>query len=129
MMRVQMLALASSLVLLLFVVEMVRRKRLLERYSLLWLAGGLVLVVLSASPRLLDRLAPFLGFAYPPAALFLGGFFLLVLLSLHFSLAISKLSDRNRILAQRVALLEEKLERERQSSERGLLPAEHFEGD
>lgn len=106
MIRIQLVSLVLSGALLLFVVEMVRRGRLLEQYSLLWILGALSLVVLSASPRLLDRVAPLLGIAYAPAALFLGGIFLLVLLALHFSLVVSKLTEQNRILAQKLALRE-----------------------
>ncbi|MBI5014190.1 MAG: DUF2304 domain-containing protein [Deltaproteobacteria bacterium] len=107
MIRIQLLSLVLSLGLLAFVVEMVRREKLLEQYSLLWIFGSVVLLALSASPRLLDRVAPVLGIAYPPAALFLGGIFLLVLLALHFSLVVSKLSKQTRILAQKLARLEE----------------------
>ncbi|MHB8762940.1 MAG: DUF2304 domain-containing protein [Deferrisomatales bacterium] len=106
MIRLQIVSLALSLGLLLFVLEMVRRRRLLERYSLPWLAGAAALVVLSASPRLIDRLAPMLGVAYPPTVLFLGGLFLLVLVALHFSLIVTKLTEQNRVLAQRLARLE-----------------------
>ncbi len=111
MIRIQIVSLALSLCLLLFVVEMVRRQRLLERYSLLWIAGSTALLLLSSSPRTLDRVAPLLGISYPPAALFLGGLFLLALLALHFSLVISKLTEQNRILAQRLALIEEERRR------------------
>jgi len=104
--RIQILSLVVSLGLLLFVVEMVRRKRLLEQYSLVWIAGSLGLLILSAWPGLLDRTAPLLGIAYAPAALFLGGLFLLVVLALHFSLVVSKLSRQSRILAQKLARLE-----------------------
>ena len=104
--RAQIPALVVSLCLLPFVLERVRRKRLQEQYSLLWIAGSLGLLVLSAWPGLLDRTAPVLGIAYPPAALFLGGLFLLVLLCLHFSLAISKLARQNRILAQKLGRME-----------------------
>lgn len=107
MIRIQLLSLVISTGLLVFVIEMVRREKLLEQYSLLWILGSGVLLALSASPRLLDRVAPLLGISYAPAALFLGGIFLLVLLSLHFSLVVSKLSKQNRILAQKLARLEE----------------------
>lgn len=106
MIRLQVLSLTLSLGLAAFVVEMVRRRRLLERYSLLWLLGAGVLVLFSSSPGLMDRVAPLLGVSYPPAVLFLGGLFLLVLLCLHFSLAISRLTEQNRVLAQQLARLE-----------------------
>lgn len=104
--RVQVVGLLLALTLLGYVFEAVRRRALLERYSLLWIFGCLCLVVLTSWPGLLDLLAAAVGVYYPPAALFLGGLFLLVLLSLHFSLAISRLTEQNRKLAQRLARLE-----------------------
>lgn len=106
MIRIQLVSLCAVLGLFFFVVEMVRREKLLEKYSLLWMLGSLLLVVLSASPRTLDRVAPLLGISYPPAALFLAGTFLLVVVALHFSLVASELAEQNRILAQKLALLE-----------------------
>jgi len=106
MIRIQALSISISISLLIFIVEMVRRKRLKEQYSLLWIFGVIGLVSLSTWPGLLDKVAPILGIAYPPAVLFLGGVFLMLILSLHFSLAISRLSDENRILAQKLARLE-----------------------
>lgn len=120
--RIQTIAVTSSVALLAFVFEMIRRRRLLEKYALLWIFGGTGLVVLSSWPGVLDRVAPLLGIAYPPAALFLGGLFLLLLLVLHFSLAISRLSEQNRALAQWVALGERTAEtpgRDRGSSRPG----------
>lgn len=106
MIRIQLFSFLASMALLVFIVEMVRRKRLKEQYSLLWIFGAIGLVLLSAWPGLLDKLAPLCGIAYPPAVLFLGGLFLLVLLSLHFSMVISRLSEQNRILAQKLAVIE-----------------------
>jgi hypothetical protein len=106
MIRIQIVSFTLALVLFFFVLELVRRQKLLEKYSLPWLAGALALVGFSVSPRLMDRVAPLLGIAYPPAALFLGGMFLLVLVALHFSQVISVLTEQNRVLAQRLALLE-----------------------
>ncbi|MBI5014208.1 MAG: DUF2304 domain-containing protein [Deltaproteobacteria bacterium] len=102
--RIQIIAVAASVSLLLFVIDMIRRRKLLEKYALLWILGGAGLLVLSAWPGVLDRVAPIVGISYPPAVLFLGGLFLLILLVLHFSLAVSKLSEQNRTLAQRFAL-------------------------
>lgn len=107
-------AAAASVVLVLVVLELIRSRRLQERYALLWLVTGLVLLALSLWRTGLNTVAGWVGVTgYPPAVLFaVGAFFVLVVL-LHYSTVISKLSDQNRILAQRLALLESGLERER----------------
>jgi hypothetical protein len=108
--RVSIVAALAALALLFVVFELIRRRRLSERYALLWIVTGVVILVLALWRGLLSTLADAVGIAYPPSALFvLAAFFILVVL-LHYSTVISKLADQNRILAQRLALLEEELE-------------------
>ena len=111
--RVQVFAVFLSVLLLLAVLELVRRRRLLERYALLWLFSATVLIGLSVWRGLLEQVAAAVGIAYPPSALFLIAFGFILLLLLHFSIAVSRLSDQTKVLAQRLALLEE---RQRHSS-------------
>jgi hypothetical protein len=106
--RIQIVAIVASALLLLTVLELVRRRRLLERYALLWLFSALVLMGLAIWRGLLEEVAAAVGIAYPPSALFLIAFGFILLLLLHFSLAISRLSDQSKVLAQRIALLEER---------------------
>src|SRR5439155_23157884 len=107
--RVSIASAIAAVVLLLVILELIRSRRLQERYALLWLLTGLVIFVLAVWRGLLSRLADLVGIAYPPSALFvLAAFFVLVVL-LHYSTVISKLSDQNRILAQRLALFEHRL--------------------
>jgi hypothetical protein len=97
----------ASLVLLVVVFELIRSRRLRERYALLWLATGAVLLALSAWRDGLNTLADWAGIeGYPPAALFAVGLFFIIVVLLDYSTVISKLADQNAILAQRVALLE-----------------------
>ena len=111
--RVSIAAAIAAAILLLVVFELIRSRRLQERYALLWLLTGLVIFVLAIWRGLLGRLSDLVGIAYPPSALFvLAAFFVLVVL-LHYSTVISQLSDQNRILAQRLALLEHQLGEER----------------
>ncbi|GAB4257118.1 MAG: hypothetical protein Kow0092_03720 [Deferrisomatales bacterium] len=105
---VQILAVATATVIALFVIELIRRRRLLEQYAILWIFGSALLLLLSLWPGLLDRIAPRLGIAYPPAVLFLAGILVLVLLAIHFSVIASRVTDQNRKLAQRLALLEDR---------------------
>jgi hypothetical protein len=108
---VSIAASVGSILLILVVFELIRRRRLRERYALLWLLTGLVLLVLSAWRGGLNTIAGWVGVeTYPPAILFaVASFFILVVL-LHYSTVISKLSDQNSILAQRIALLESRLD-------------------
>jgi hypothetical protein len=97
---------AGPAIFLLIVLEMVRRRRLREDYSLLWLGTFGILFVLSLFSRsLLDILAHWMGIAYPPTALFVIGFGLLLLVMLQFSTVITRLARENRQAAQHIAML------------------------
>ena len=100
----------ASLALLLVVLELIRRRLLRERYALLWLATGLTLTALSAWRGGLNTIAGRVGVrSYPPAVLFAVGILFILAVLLHYSTVISRLSDQNILLAQRLALLEERL--------------------
>ncbi len=96
------------------VIELIRQRKLQERYALLWIVTGAVMLVLAVWRGALYALADATGVAYPPSALYMvAGLFVLIVL-LHYSTVLSRLSDQNKTLAQRVALLEERLrDRER----------------
>jgi Uncharacterized conserved protein (DUF2304) len=108
--RISIAASIASALLILVVLELIRGRRLKERYALLWLATGLILLVLSAWRGGLNTIAGWLGVrGYPPAVLFAVGLLFVILVLLHYSTVISRLSDQNVILAQRLALLEAKV--------------------
>jgi hypothetical protein len=107
----------ASFVLVLVVLELIRSRRLRERYALLWLATGIVLTVLSAWRQGLNTIASWLGVrSYPPAVLFAVGILFILAVLLHYSTVISRLSDQNVVLAQRMALLEQELRAPRSES-------------
>jgi hypothetical protein len=114
--RIQIVAILGSAILLLVVLEMVRRRRLQERYALVWLGSALVLMGLAAWRGGLGKVSDLLGIAYPPNALFFIAFAFVLLLLLHFSAAVSRLADQSKVLAQRLALLEERVRREEQAT-------------
>ena len=117
--RIQIVAIVASVGLLLVVLELVRRRRFLERYALLWLLSAVVMLALAIWTGLLESVAKAVGIFYPPNALFLVAFGFVLLLLLHFSLAVSKMSDQIRVLAQRLALLESRQEeRDAENEER-----------
>lgn len=108
--HLQLVAIVSTLMLLGVILELVRRKRMLERYAIVWLLSALALLVFAIWGGLLNTVAEALGVAYPPNALFLIAFGFVILLLLHFSLAVSRLSDQSKVLAQRLALLEQRVD-------------------
>jgi hypothetical protein len=109
--KVSIAATIASLLLLLAVFELIRSRRLRERYALLWLVTGVVLLVLSAWRGGLNTIAGWFGVrGYPPAVLFAVGLLFVIMVLLHYSTVISRLADQNVILAQRLALLETKLD-------------------
>lgn len=119
--RVEVVAVVGSLGLLGLVVELVRRRKLGEAYSLLWLLTSLVLVVLSLWRGLLDIVADLVGIFYPPTALFVVGFGFVLLILLQFSVVVSKLSTENKTLTQKLAIMDWRL---RQLEEQGSVATE-----
>jgi hypothetical protein len=100
----------ASLALVAVVLELIRSRRLRERYALLWLLTGIVLAVLCAWRDGLNTIAGWVGIrSYPPAVLFAVGILFILAVLLHYSTVISRLSDQNTLLAQRLALLETEL--------------------
>jgi hypothetical protein len=114
--RIQLVAIVVTGGLFGIVFELVRRRRLMERYALLWLFASGVLLILAVWKGLLERIAETVGIFYPPSALFAIAFGFILVLLLHFSLVISRLADQNKILAQRVGMLEARLDAQEQQS-------------
>ena len=106
--HIRIVAILSTLILLLVVLELVRRRRLLERYALVWLGSTAVLLGLGIWQGLLGKIADAIGVVYPPNALFVIAFGFVLLLLLHFSTAVSRLTDQTKVLAQRLALTEQR---------------------
>ncbi|MCX6122172.1 MAG: DUF2304 domain-containing protein [Ignavibacteriales bacterium] len=109
--RVQFFAIIGSISIFLFVIELIRKKRIREQYSLLWFFFGIVFIVLSIWEEGLARIAHFIGIAYPPAALLLILVIAIFLILIQFSVIISRLSDKNDKLVQEVALLKGEIEK------------------
>ena len=108
-MSVTLFAALSSLVIFAVIIELIRRGRLREQYALLWLGTATVILVFGLWRDGLNELAAALGIAYPPNALFVLALAFMLLLLLHYSTVISRLSDRTTTLTQRIAILEQQL--------------------
>ena len=124
-MRIQIVAVLGSSLLLLIILELVRQRRLLERYALLWLFSSLVLLGLAIWNDALSTISTAIGIRTPSNALFLIAFGFVLVLLLHFSLAVSRLSDQSKVLAQKLAILEERARPPAQGAERVADDAEH----
>ena len=108
--RIQILAIIGSGVLIIFIIELIRRKKLKEEFAVLWLGMGIVFLVISLFRKLLDKFSLLVGIGYPPAALFLILIMGLTVILIHFSVAISRLKEENKKLAQEMGLLRKELE-------------------
>ena len=104
--RVMIFGFVMALALLLFVLELVRRRRLREELALLWLATALVVMGLSLSRAALIQLAELLGIFTPTSALFLVAILFVLFMLLHVCTLLSRLMQENKALAQRLALLQ-----------------------
>ena len=107
--RIQIVAVAVTGGLFFLVFELVRRRRLMERYALLWLFSTAVLLGLAIWRGLLEQVASAVGIYYAPSALFAVAFAFVLALLLHFSLVISRLADQNKVLAQKLGMLQERV--------------------
>jgi hypothetical protein len=125
--HLRIVAIIATVGLLFVVLDLVRRRRLLERYALVWLGVTTLLIVLSVWEGLLTGVSSLIGIFYPPTALFVVAFGFVIFLLLHFSVAVSRLADQSKVLAQRVGLLEERLRRQEERSERSSAPPREYE--
>ena len=105
----RIVSIGLSLCLLLLILELVRRKKLKEKYALLWIFSGGTILSLAIANSILNRLTNLLGITLPINTVFFFGIFFLILINLHFSLVISDLSEQNKKIAQKLALLETEL--------------------
>jgi len=98
-----------SLAFMALILELVRRAHLKERYALLWLAAACGGLAVGLFPRAIVWFAGLVGFQYL-TVFYVGSFLFLLLLVLAFTVVISKMSERNRTLAQELTLLARRVE-------------------
>ena len=111
--KAQIIALVVTFAIFLFVLDLVRRRRLSERYAIIWMTAALALLVLSIWTGGLDAIADLMGIQEPANAIFIIAFAVGFLLLLNFSVVSSRLSEESKVLAQEVARLEQELRHER----------------
>lgn len=111
--NVYSISIAFSITFLFVVIELVRKNKLQERYSLLWIFMSIILLILSSTPKIINFLADWLDIKNPPSFLFLFGLVYLLIYNLHLTTVVSKQAEKLTRLAQEIALLKEELENER----------------
>jgi hypothetical protein len=122
--RQRIFALTISLGLLLLIIELVRRRKLREEYSVLWILTGVVVLVLALWFELLEWLTGLIGAVLPVSTLFFFGLFFLILICLYFSVKLSEVNNQVRDLAQAIGILETHIQKLHSESEVAGLPDE-----
>jgi len=107
----QVFSILVSLAVFFFTIDLVRKKRLREEYSLLWLGTSVLMLILIIRYDWLLALTALIGAVLPTTTLFLGSILFLVLLAVQFSIKISKLSNQVKDLVQENALLRYEFEK------------------
>jgi hypothetical protein len=113
---IQALSIAISLILLVYIIYLIRKKKLKEEYAILWIAIIIVFLIFSIFRGLIDSISNLLGIYYQPASLFIILIIGLFLLTLHFTIVISDLKTKIHTLITNLTLLEEKMSRWEESS-------------
>ena len=116
--RIQLMAVFASCLILIVVIDLIRREKLRARYSLLWLLAGVIFLVFSLWGDLLYLTASAVGIYSSTNALFFIGFIVTVVILLYFSVIISGLSLENKKLIEKLSILSwrvEELEKKREA--------------
>lgn len=107
---VHIIALVSALATLTVIVELSRRRQLREKYAVVWLGVGVVMVVFAIAPGLFNRLAHAMGVINPPDLLTVLAALFLLVVCVHMSWELGRMDDKARLLAEEVALLRNDLD-------------------
>jgi hypothetical protein len=109
--RLQLFSILVGVILLGIIFQLIRKNRLLEQYSLLWIASAVILIVMAVWQDLWVKISSMIGILYPPSTLFLVAIICGMVIALHFSVVISGLKRQNNKLAQEMGLLRGEMER------------------
>jgi len=107
--KIQIYSIVGSFVFLFFILSLIKKRKLKEEYSILWIFVAIVFFVLSVFRSILEKFADLVGIYYAPSALLLVLLFGVIIILIHYSQIISKLSEQNKILIQEIALLKLKI--------------------
>ncbi|HOV12993.1 MAG TPA: DUF2304 domain-containing protein [Spirochaetota bacterium] len=108
--RVQIIAIVGSLFFFFFILQLVRKRRIKEEYSLLWIFFSIIFILISVWKDGLEFIARFMGIAYSPMAFVLIIIMAVILILVQFSMVISKLTEKNKNLIQEVGILKQEID-------------------
>jgi hypothetical protein len=106
----QILLMAIVAFSLLFILRLVRQRKLRGKYALLWVGVGLLLFAFAVWPDVIIPIADWVGVEYEPAVVFGAAIAFLFLMVVHFSFELSRSEERTRVLAEEVALLRARMD-------------------
>ncbi len=109
--KIQIIAIATSLLFLLYIIRLIIKGKLREEYSIVWIVCTVVLILFSFWRDGLEIMANLLGVYEAPNLIFTGAIFAIFIYLLHLSVVVSKLQSQNKQLAQDIAMLKEKMEK------------------
>lgn len=110
--NVYTISIIFSMVFLFIIIELVRKRKLQEKYSILWIFMSIILIVLSSTPKVINKLAKLLDIKNAPSFLFLFGLVYLIIYNLHITVVVSLQSEKITRLTQEIGLIKEKIENE-----------------
>ncbi len=117
--RQKILAAVFGVTLLVFIIELVRRRKLKEEYSWLWIMAGVAILVIGLNFSLLRGITRFIGAAWTSSTLFFFGLFFVLALCLQFSVKISTLETKLKNLSQKLAIFEAERTQNEDSTDKG----------
>lgn len=109
--RVQIIAIAVSILFLLSIARLIKKGKLREEYAIVWIVCTIILVLFSFWRNGFEIISNWLGIFDPPNLIFSGAIFASMIYLLHLSIVVSRLQQQNKSLAQEIALLRSKKER------------------
>lgn len=108
---IYIISIIATILFMVFIIFLVRNKKLNEKYSILWMIFGIMIILLAINYKLLDVISIKIGIYYSPALLFLTGFIFLILYTVHLSIVVTKQNRDIIRLNQEIAIINEKLEK------------------
>ena len=115
--RIQILIVVITLLAMFYVINKIRNKGIELKYSLVWLALGIGIIIFTCFPKLTTWLAHVLGISQPMNMLFFAGFCFMLPIIFSLSVSVSRLSNKVKRLTQEMALLEEQKRKAEEESE------------
>lgn len=117
--RIQIFSVLGSALMFFFIISLIKRRKLKEEFAILWLMIFATFLVISIFKPILEMIAKVAGIYYPPAALLLLLILGIMMILVHYSMVITKLSEQNKLMAQELALLKHRVDSQKSQSLNG----------